>query len=143
MTMMTDLERCLREFDVDGAVRLWAQMAPHLPQPTSRVEAEMTLHYSRTISQTLELRPRAYSHRWLTERSLPSGLPDELRPKAERMFPKVVEAVGIASITRTSTTLEARKAMSDAVEDIYADTSHPDPNKVKARIMEVRNKVIR
>jgi hypothetical protein len=47
-------------------------------------------------AETVSFKARAWSHRWLTERALPSGLPDRLKPSAERVYSRVVEGVGIS-----------------------------------------------
>lgn len=122
---------------------LWAKASPHLPQPKSEAEAEIVMHRARTESRAVSLRARAWSHRWLTERQLPSGLPDELRPKAERLCPIVVEGVGIAVMARSplfrSVAAEMQQAMSDAVADAYA-SGRKDPAFVSARIKEARER---
>src|ERR1044072_6980895 len=90
------LRRCLEECDVAGIRALWAQIPPGMPQPHTDAEALATIHRARTEANSIALRLRAYSHRWLEDRGLPSGLPDELRPRAERMYPRVVDGVGIS-----------------------------------------------
>jgi hypothetical protein len=126
--------------------RLWPAVFPHLPAPRTDLEAQVTMHHARTQAEHLPLSLRAYSHRWLTERELPSGLPDDLKPKAERICPVVVEAVGIAVDSRSEITKPAcpliRQAMSDAVEDAYAE-GRKEPGFVKARMFEARGKVLK
>jgi hypothetical protein len=120
---------------------LWASAAPHLPQPASDAEAEIVMHRARTESGAVTLRARAWSHRWLTERNLPSGLPDHLRPKAERLFPIVAEGVMISVKARSEifrpAAAQIERAMSDAVADAYAD-GRKDPVFVRARMAEAR-----
>lgn len=128
-----------------AARALWAKVMPHLPQPADDLETLATIHHARTQAKSLPLRLRAYSHRWLCERLLPSGLPDWLRPKAERMYPRLVEAVGIAVKPITGETppivaafsLHVRGAMEYAVEDAFAN-GDKDPTIVKGRMMEAR-----
>ena len=144
-----EMTRCLATCDVAGIRRLWKHISPHLPQPTSDREALATIHYARTINHTFAFKLRAYSHAWLLGEGLPSGLPDELKPKAERMFPCVVEAVGIAvggasELGRAIAPL-VRGAMSDAVLDVYADSKNRSPNVsvVKARMAEARTATVK
>lgn len=144
MNHAAEFRRCLEQCDVAAIRRLWAHVSPHLPQPASDTEALATIHRARTETKSIPLKLRAYSHRWLAERNLPSGLPDELRPAAERMYPRVVEAVGI-SVNAKSEWLRPvaramQGAMSDAVMDAYAH-GKTDPVFVKARMMEARELV--
>jgi hypothetical protein len=62
----------------------------------SDAEALVTLHHARTQAESIALKLRAWSHRWLLEHGYPSGLPDHLKPSAERIYPRVVEGVGIS-----------------------------------------------
>jgi hypothetical protein len=75
------------------------------------------------------------------ERGLPSGLPDHLKPKADRIYPRTVEAVGVAVLaTSADGVTRARaieKAMSDAVAECYADGER-DPEIIKSRMAEAR-----
>lgn len=133
----------MEDGDVAALRGLWAKAAPHLPQPANDAQAEIVMHRARTESGSISLRARAWSHRWLTERQLPSGLPDELRPKAERLFPIVAEGVGIAvrasSPLFRSAAAEIQQAMSDAVADAYAE-KRTDPAFVTARMQEARER---
>jgi hypothetical protein len=97
------------------------------------------MHAARTGSDSISFRARAYSHAWLIERSLPSILPDELRPRAERMYPRPADAVGIAVHTRTPIALAIRGAMEDAVRDAGVH----DPALTKRAIMSARAHVRR
>jgi hypothetical protein len=119
----------------------WAQVAPHLPQPTSREQAETMMHHARTQAESVAFAKRAYSHRWLTERGLPSGLPDHLKPSAERLYPRVVDAVGISCSSRNPHLAPAvaliRGAMETVVQECYAD-GDTDPLIVKPRMMAAR-----
>ena len=142
-----EFARCLAECDVVGIRRLWQHVSPHLPQPHSDREALLAIHHARTQAQSFSLRLRAFSHAWLLDHGYPSALPDELKPKAERMYPRVVEGVGIsctgASEIGRATAPIVQSAMAEAVMDIYADDNHPDPVKVKARMMERRKYTIK
>lgn len=136
----------LEDLDVPAARRLWAHAMPGLPQPESDAEVLATLHHARTQAASLALRLRAWSHRWLLDHGLPSGLPDDLRPRAERMYPKVVSAVGIAVKPLTAAhrplALAIRGAMEEAVMDAYA-TGRTEPEFVRARMREARAKILR
>ncbi len=129
--------------DFKALRRAWAQVAPHLPQPKDNREAELVMHRARSEAETVAFKHRAYSHRWLTERNLPSGLPDKFRPAAERMYPRVVSAVGISCKSRNPLLQPAmdlvRTAMEQAVQDAYAH-GKTDPVFVKARMGEARAK---
>lgn len=136
----TEFSRCLVELDVVGIRKLWAHTNPGLPQPKNDEQTLITLHMARTSTNSLALRLRAYSHSWLTERGFPSGLPDELKPKAERMYPRVVNAVGV-SVNFTAKELKPaaaliEKSMSESVLGLYAD-GEQRPDVVRKIMMEV------
>lgn len=136
-----EFSRCLVTCDVVGIRRLWKHVAPHLPQPGSDRDALVAIHHARTQAKSISLRLRAYSHRWLLDNGYPSGLPDELKPRAERMYPKVVEGVGIA-VKAGSALMQPiapiiRGAMEDVVREAYAD-GKTDPVFVKGRMLEAR-----
>lgn len=76
-----EFRRCLTELDVVGVRRIWAEVAPHLPQPANENETLFTLHMARTEAQSIPLNLRQYSHRWLRERGFGSMLPEALWPK--------------------------------------------------------------
>jgi hypothetical protein len=78
----------LKDLDVHAAKRAWGE-----PDDAKTL---VMLHMARTAAKSIPMGLRAYSHRWLVDHGLPSQLPDELKPKAERMYPQVVSAVGIA-----------------------------------------------
>ena len=77
---------------------------------------------------------------------MPSHLPDDLKPKAERMYPRIAEGVGISVNVRNPllkpAATEVRKAMEDAVSDAYAD-GRTDPAFVTKRMQEARDKTWR
>ena len=127
--------------DVDALRGAWARVAPHLPQPESHEQAEIVMHHARTSSGSISFKARAWSHRWLSERDLPSGLPDGLRPPAERLYPRIAEAVGIAVKASNpylkDAAAEVQQAMSDAVEDAYAG-GRKDQIFVRARMEEAK-----
>jgi len=140
-----EFRRCLDDLDVDAARRLWAHVMPHLAQPQSNSEALATLHYARTQAQSTAQRKRFYSHRWLLDHGFPSGLPDHLRPWAERMYPAVVEGTGIAVGARDGDQARAdavRSAMERALLECQADGER-NSDVLRARMMEARVRVLR
>lgn len=93
---------------------------------------------ARTQAQTIPPHLRFYSHRWLLDHGLPSQLPDRLRPAAERMYPRKVDAVGVAVRSQVPEVRTAiTGAMSNAVADCYANGDR-DPEVVKPRMMAAR-----
>jgi hypothetical protein len=137
--------QCLVDVDVTTMRKLWAYVAPHLPQPESDAEVEATIHHARTQANSILFKQRAYSHAWLLERGLPSGLPDNKRPRAERMYPRVVAGVGI-SVNAINPELEpltllVRGAMEDAVRELHADGRMLDTPLVKQRMEEARRRI--
>jgi hypothetical protein len=140
MSIATAVRRCLVDLDVPGIRAIWAKISPHLPQPKTDGEALAALHAARTASESVPLRMRAYSHRWLTERQLPSQLPDRLKPSAEQICPRVATSVGIAVGSPIPVVRDCiRGAMEYAVHDCYAN-GDTDPAIVKPQMMEARRK---
>lgn len=115
---------------------------PHLPKPDNPAEAEVILYIARTECEYVSFRKRAYAHAWLSERGLPSKLPDKLKPKAERLYPIFKDAVGISVNTGNEyfrpAFLQVRRAMEIAVEDIYANNDQDDIILVKRRMREAK-----
>jgi hypothetical protein len=141
-----EFRRCLEQLDVAGVRRLWRHMSPHLPQPANDAEALVTLHHARTQTESIAIRLRAWSHRWLLDHGYPSGLPDHMKPSAERIYPRVVEGVGI-SVNFRSPILQpitglVRGAMEDAVSEAYADKK-TEPSFVRARMQQAKATTIR
>lgn len=132
----------LERLDVGLARRVWSEAMPNMPQPESGDEVLATMHLARTAMRSMPLKIRAYSHRWCVERGLPSQLPDELRPVAERMYPRIVEAVGV-SCTDSGSGIAPflQRVMVDRVEDIYSTDRlnfSPDPDWVRSSILDAR-----
>jgi hypothetical protein len=140
-----EFRSALEAGDIALVSKMWAHVMPHLPQPTPEM-AEPAMHMARTVSETVGLKARAYSHRWLSERGLPSQLPDKLKPSAERLYPRIIEGVGISVNTRNPflkpAMIEVRKSMEDVVADMYAN-GDTDPARVRSRMMEAREKTMR
>lgn len=134
----------LETLDVPEARRVWAVVAPGAVQPGSDADMLVTLHLARTQAEAVTEERRLYSHAWLTERGLPSQLPDALRPKAERLYPRIAAAVGI-SVNFSAPALRPaarmiEDAMSDAVNEAFAD-GRTDTAFVTARMTEARTRV--
>lgn len=134
--------QALEAGDLDTLCAIWTEAMPHLPQ-TPRERVEIVMHRARTETETLPLRARAYSHRWLTERGHPSALPDRLRASAERLYPKPVEGVGFsqkisfAPLRGAGSLIE--RAVHNAIEDVYANEGpHPDVCLVKRQMAEAK-----
>jgi hypothetical protein len=118
--------RALEEGSVADVRGLWGAVFPHLPQPRDDGEAAVMMHRARTEMASMPLR-------------LLSGLPDELRPRAERIYPVKVEAVGISvrgSRRRSAEANAIQTAMSDKVLEMYAE-GDTDPELVRREIRGV------
>lgn len=138
--------RCLIDLDVVGICDLWFHVSPHLPQPKNNDEALATIHYARTQAGSIPLKLRCYSHAWLCERGLPSGLPDHWKPRASRLYPHEVKAVGVSVMAMSEANVpRARaieKAMSNAVLECYAD-GVTDVDRIRGRMNEARRDIER
>lgn len=146
MSVQAEFRTALESGDYRRLRVLHSAVAPHLPAPPDDEAAEISLHMARTQAEWLGEKPRCYSHAWLTERGLPSQLPDALKPKAERLYPRIVEAVFV-SCNSNSALLKpvakmAQKAACDAVEDCYANGDR-DPVLVRARIREAKDRTFK
>lgn len=148
MSAQAVIKEVLEKADAAAFRRHWGDIFPHLAGkgPKTDAEAEISLHMARTQSEWLADRKRCYSHAWLIERGLPSQLPDNLKAKADRLYPRVVEGVFISANSNSPLIKPiaklAQAAMCDAVEDAYAngDTA---PTLVRSRIQEARQRTFR
>lgn len=142
MTALT-FRNLLETGDVDGCRAYYAAHAPHLPQAETREQAEIVMHRARTEAGSVSLKARAYSHRWLLERDLPSGLPDALKPAADRLYPERKVSVGISINFRSpwmkGAEAEVRGAMEDSVLDAEAHGRIEDSAFVSARMKEAKD----
>lgn len=123
--MLPDAYReALETLDVSAMRTLAAATFPHLPIGSDS-DVLASMHMARTQSDAIRMLKRAWSHRWLTERGLPSQLPDHLRQSAEQMCPRVAQAVGLSvgfSMPELRPAGELiRGAMEDVVENAFAD----------------------
>lgn len=138
MNARSAARRCIMEADAATALRLWPEIFPQYPPLGTEADALVVLHTARTAMQTIPPRQRFWSHRWLRERGLPSRLPDNLRPRAERMYPKIAEGVLIAINTKyPAVRVAIQRATSDAIMDCYAN-GDTEPAFVKARWQDAR-----
>jgi hypothetical protein len=141
VSAQTEFHAALESGDVQLVRRASARLFPHLPQPTDANAAETSMHMARTQMPDVTFKARAWSHRWL-----PSQLPDELKPKAERMYPVIADAVFVSANSNSPALKPVAKlvqgAMSDAVEDCYAN-GDKEPRIVRARIEEARKRTFR
>lgn len=144
MDLSVAMRECLETANAHDARELWAKAAPHLPQPKDDAEALKTIHYARTVSEAISDSLRCYSHCWLLDHGLPSGLPDRLKAKAEQVYPRIASAVGLAvrmrDVGEAPAGIEIRKAMEHAVLEAEADGRLTDSPFVKRRVEEARAK---
>lgn len=146
MALNAELKQAFEDMDIGLARKLWAHVAPNMPQPENDYQARIVMHIARTKADTLGFGFRAWSHAWLIERGLASLLPDQLRPRAERMYPRVEHAVGVAvralNEARAPLAKMVERAMSGAVADCYAN-GDTEPELVKKRMHEARMRAYR
>lgn len=120
--MRAEFRQILIDLDVGGARRYSAVHETHWPALGGDDDVLATMHVARTAAQTIPPRLRFYSHRWLCDHGLPSQLPDRLKPSADRMYPRVVRAVGVAVGSRYPEVKAAITwAMNYAVLDCFAN----------------------
>jgi hypothetical protein len=145
--MSTAFRNLLEAGDVAGCRKFWAEKFPNMPQPKTQQEAEVTMHRARTEANSVSLRARAYSHAWLIERGMESGLPDDLKPKAQQIHPVRAVAVGISVNFRSDwmrdAAVQVRGAMEGAVLDAHAHGKIEDTPFVRARMFEARDREMR
>lgn len=143
MDIGAEYRRAIEIIDVGLARRLWAHTDPSMPQPATDDEVRVALHYARTAAESATVPRRCYSHRWLVDRGLPSGLPDHLKPAADRLYPRAVSAVGIAVKSRVpGRAAHVRGAMEAVVLDLYAD-GKTDPAIVRPAMLAARERALR
>jgi hypothetical protein len=132
--------RAIEDLDVALTRKIWAHVFPNMPQPGNDEDVLQKMHYARTL-MPMKFELRAYSHAWLSERALPSGLPDNLRPRAQRMYPITVKAVGISVNSKYEFVQKAISgAMQNAVLEAEGDGKLGDDAHVRRRMMEARER---
>jgi len=141
MKVQEEFRRCLMDVDIRGIVRVWKFTHPHLPEISSDWEALVIIHLARTESTTVPPPLRQYSHCWLTDRNLPSKLPDDLKPNADQAgSPRIVDSVGISVNSPEVEVVEKiSKAMQYAVLEAYGNNER-NPHFIKQRMLEARIK---
>jgi hypothetical protein len=134
--MQDHFREALERLDIPLLRKMWTHAKPHLAQAENDEQALIVAHMTRTKMPNMGFRHRAYSHAWLIERSLPSQLPDGLRPRAERMYPQPIFGVGLAVRNATPVAFAIRGAMEGAV----LDAGVKDSALTKRAIMSARAK---
>lgn len=131
-----EFRRCLENLDIEGVRRIWAETHKHLPQPVNDEQTLIQIHMARAGSKSMAHRLRLYSHQWLTERNLPSPLPNHLRPKNEQVPSVLAEAAGLAVISKVpeAKTYLLEKLQASALE-AFADGVR-NPAVLRGRIAE-------
>jgi hypothetical protein len=144
MSGSPEWQQLLEDGDVAGLRAAWKRLAPKAKQPKDHHDAEITMHMARTAAELVSMKARLYSHKWLTERMLPSQLPADLVAEYER--PRIAEAVGISvnfhSVLLKPAALEVRTAMENAVNECYADGKTQVPV-VQRHMLEARDKTLK
>lgn len=137
----------LVRLDVAGIKRLWMHVAPHLPQPSSDYEALAMMHNARTQAESIDLRLRAYSHQWLLANGLPSPLPNDLLPAAERIDFKFSFGVGIS--VKSSSNDPQKQALASELEASMAGAAAEavasgrlDTDFLRSRMNEARDRTM-
>lgn len=143
--------RCLEEVDVPGMRKLHAHVMPHLPAGSDQ-NILVSIHYARTQAESMPLKARAWSHRWLLDHGYPSGLPDHLKPSAEREYPRVVEATGFTMRFGSPLMQEilapivplVSKAVEDVILDEYSGAVvRRDHDRIRGRVLEAKRTAVR
>lgn len=134
MDVSAEFRRCLIELDVEGSKKLWAYLAPHLPQPENDDAALYTLHLARTKAKSVPLRHRLYSQAWLEERS---------RSERRAIAHAVGVAVGFPGVPLRPRQEDVRDAMSESALDSYnaGIDLDVDAAEVRARMLKARGKI--
>ena len=130
-----EFRRCLVQMDVDGMMKLWAHVAPHLANQSPK-EALVSMHMARCEMKHISPRLKIYSQEWLLERGyrkidgkwLSGPPPDEV----------IACAVGIAVRSKYEAVRKRiHAAMSDALENERAKGT-TDPCKQRDAMLVAR-----
>lgn len=144
--LVADVRRCLETLDVAEFKPMWDHFFPHLPCPHSDADCIVAMHMARTQARSINTRARFYSHRWLVDHGYPSMLPDHMRARAERVYPRIAEGVGIACAASNPIMKPivpyVRAAMEQAVLDCFANGDR-DSEIVRSRMLEARSKTVK
>lgn len=143
--------RCLEEVDVAGMRKLHAHVMPHLPAGSDK-DILVSIHHARTQAESMPLKARAWSHRWLLDHGYPSGLPDHLKPSAEREYPRITEATGFTMRFGSPLMREILSPIvplvSKAVEEVILDeysgaVVRRDHDRIRGRVLDAKAKAVR
>lgn len=142
--------RCLEDVDVAGMRKLHAHVMPHVPAGSDK-DILVSIHHARTQAESMPMKARAWSHRWLLDHGYPSGLPDHLKPTAEREYPRVVEATGFTMNFGSQIMREilapivplVSKAVEEVILDEYSGAVvRRDHNRIRGRVLETKRKAV-
>jgi hypothetical protein len=131
---------------VAGMRALHALVFPHLPAPKSDRDVLAAIHHARTQAEAMPFKARAWSHHWLVDNNLPSGLPDHLKPRAEQVCPRVAEVTGFSANFRSRILRPIKPEVEAAVTEVILDeysgrvVRH---DRLKGRMLEAKEKAIR
>lgn len=132
-----EFRQLLEAGDVDGLRAVWHRVAPKMPQPSTREQAEIVMHMARAKAGSVSAKARTYSQRWLVERMLPT-------PSTEPG--KIATAVGISVNFRSAVlapaAAELQESMADAVTHCYEDGT-TDPATISKRMDEARARTMK
>lgn len=128
--------------DVPALRRYWQMIFPDQLNPSSDAEALLAAHMTRLTTESMPIASRLYSYAWLRERGYPTDLPPSLA-KHKDYIPKMLAAsvgisVGRAGGVMSPENHAVRSVMESAVLETYADGHAGEPERVKARMMEMR-----
>ena len=113
-----EFRRCLIALDVEGMMRLWKRVAPHLAEQGPK-DALISMHIARCEMKRIPVALKDYSREWLADRGYQcvdgqwiNGLPPQ---------GVVAEAVGIAVKSRNPLVgKRIHRAMDDALQNARA-----------------------
>ncbi len=148
MSISAACRAALYDGDVRRTRHLWAQVSPDMPQPESDAEAEVILHQARAAADSVPMQKRIYSHAFLSERGLPSQLPDGMKPPRERKGPPVIfpaALIGVGTLSSSAGRREEAKAMERAMADAVGDmitSGITDRERIAKRMWEARDAFI-
>lgn len=140
--------RCLNDLDLVAARRLWAVHYPNDDAIRTDFEAAAVLHCARTLNSRVPERKRLYSHNWLLDHGLPSGLPEALKPRAERAEAQYIDSVIIGRVDDPDSFLApiwrvVQARMERRCAELQADGLMKDPAKLRALLLEARDDEIK
>lgn len=144
------MRQCLRDIDVNGMRKLHTHVFPQYPAGDD-ASILLNIHVARVRARWLNLKARAYSHRWLLDNGYPSDLPDHLKPKAERLYPRVVTATAYAfgGVFGSPHLRPLKKEVEAAVHTVILDTYATDKvdaidhDKLRAHMHATKDQTIR